>query len=112
LRKREIVFALAAGVVAAGGAAALLDSGSSGGGLPNRTIADSRERIYQVAGFDEIATVGPQDVVVTRGDTFSVRAEGSRRALDVLEPVVINGRLTIKPKASTIGPDPPRRHTT
>jgi hypothetical protein len=53
---------------------------------------------YQVAGFDGIASSGPQDVVVTRGDEFAVRAEGSSRALAQLEAVNVDGTLTIRPK--------------
>lgn len=99
LRKREIVFAVAAGVVAAGGAALILgDSGGSGGPPHAPAIGGAREMTYQLASFDEIATVGPQDVVVTLGDTFSVRSEGAPEALALLEPVVSNGRLTIKPR--------------
>lgn len=96
LRKREILFALTAGVVAAGGAMAILDT-DSGAGRPMAALAESSEKTYQLADFDEIATSGPQDVVVTQGDTFAVRAEGSPEALALLEPVVVNGRLTIQP---------------
>lgn len=96
LRKREIVFAVAAGVVAAGGAALMLDNGE--GGPPAQAFGGAREMTYQAANFDQISTVGPQDVRVTRGDAFAVRAEGSPRALAQLEAVVVNGKLTIQPK--------------
>lgn len=99
LRKREIVFAVAAGVVAAGGAALMLDSGGDAAGqLPDRTAAGAREMTYQVADFDGISTSGPQDVVVTLGETFAVRSEGSPRALGQLEAVNVDGTLTIRPK--------------
>lgn len=97
LRKREIVFAVAAGVVAAGGAALILD-GIGEGEHPMPESGGTSEMTYQVAAFDEIATVGPQDVVVTLGDSYSVRLEGSPQAHALLEPVVENGRLTIKPR--------------
>ncbi len=98
LRKREIFFAVAAGVVAAGGAALILGDSGDGGPRHMPAVAEAREMTYQLASFDEIATVGPQDVVVTLGDTFSVRSEGSPEALALLEPVVEDGRLTIKPR--------------
>lgn len=96
LRKREIVLAVAAGAVAAGGAGLLLS-----GNDPQPTyvaVAEPSELDYQLSDFDEISTTGPQDVVVTLGDTFSIRSEGSPRALSLLEPVVENGRLTIGPR--------------
>lgn len=96
LRKREIVFAVAAGIVAAGGAALIL--GDSGDDHEMPAIAAPTEMTYQVTDFDEISTVGPQDVVVTLGDTFSVRSEGSPAAHALLDATVVNGRLTIRPK--------------
>ncbi len=96
LRKREIVFAVAAGVVAAGGAALILDSDD--GGPPAQAYGGTREMTYQAADFDQISTSGPQDVNVTLGDSFAVRSEGSPQALEQLEAVVVNGKLTIQPK--------------
>lgn len=95
------MFAVAAGVVAAGGAAAILGSagGEEGGVMPAPAIGQGREATYQVTGFDGIATTGPQNVIVTRGDSFAVRAEGSPRALAQLEAVNVNGTLTIRPKS-------------
>ncbi len=102
LRKREIVFAVAAGVVAAGGAAFLLDEG--GGGPDMRpAIGGPSAMTYQVAPFEEISTVGPQDVVVTRGDEMTVRSEGSPEALSLLEAVVEDGQLIIRPKDRSFG---------
>lgn len=101
LRKREIAFAVAAGVVAAGGAALMLDGAGDGDGRgprPEQQIAGPNAKTYQLANFDEISTSGPQDVVVTLGDRFEVRSEGSPEALALLEPVVIDGKLTIKPR--------------
>lgn len=98
LRKREILFAVAAGVVAAGSAALILDSSDEGHGPPTSALVAPSEATYQAANFDEISTVGPQDVVVTLGDSFSVRAEGSPQALAILDATVVDGRLTIKPK--------------
>lgn len=102
LRKREIVFAVAAGVVAAGGAALMLDGDGDGGrALP--ASGGPRELTYQVAPFEEISTVGPQNVVVTRGDVLAVRSEGSPEALSLLEAVVEDGQLLIRPKDRNFG---------
>jgi len=97
LRKREILFALAMGGLAAGGVAVVLDNDEGDSGYVS-AAAGPDNKTYTVAPFTEIATVGPQDVVVTYGETQSLRAEGSSRALAELEPVVINGKLTIRPK--------------
>ena len=96
LRKREVALALAAGAVAAGGAALMLDGSDSGPRV--QATAGPDAMTYQLSQFEEISTVGPQDVVVTLGDSFAVRAEGSPGALAQLEAVVVNGRLTIQPK--------------
>jgi hypothetical protein len=96
LRKREIVFAVAAGVVAAGGAALMLDS--DGGDSPMIIKGGPNELTYQVAPFDEISSTGPQDVVITVGEAASVRSEGSPEALSLLEAVVEDGQLIIRPK--------------
>jgi hypothetical protein len=96
LRKREIVFAVAAGAVAAGGAALLLEAESESSARP--AIGGARELTYQVAEFEEISTSGPQDIVIALGETHSVRAEGSADALAQLEAVVEGGTLTIRPK--------------
>lgn len=99
LRKREIVFAVAAGLLAAGGAALILDDDGGGGGPdPVPVVAGPNALNYQVAQFDEISTVGPQDVVITYGETASVRSEGSPEALSLLEAVVEDGQLIIRPK--------------
>ena len=95
LRKREIVFAISAGAVAAGGAALIL-ADASGELMPAAQRA--APQTYELAPFQEISTVGPQDVVVTFGQTQSVRSEGSPEALGQLEVVVEDGELTIRPK--------------
>lgn len=95
LRKREILFALTAGVVAAGGAMAILDTD---GGSDNRfrsAANEPSERTYQLANFERIATTGPQEVEVKYGETFSVHAEGS---VGQLEVAVENGELVVRPR--------------
>jgi hypothetical protein len=96
LRKREIVFAVAAGALAAGGAALVLEA--SADPEPVVSVEGPGEMDYQLSGFDEISTTGPLNLVITSGEEFSVRAEGSPQALSVIEPVVENGRLEIGPK--------------
>lgn len=93
LRKREILFAVAMGAVAAGGSAVLLSAFDD----TEYVLQQPNEINYPAAEFDQIATQGPQDVVVIYGEEFSVRAEGSPRALGQLHAVVENGRLTIGP---------------
>jgi hypothetical protein len=98
LRKREIVFAVAAGVVAAGGAALVLSDGN--GSSPESFVAvnEGGEMTYQVADFERISTTGPQDVEITFGEAYSVRGEG---AVSRLEVVVENGELIIRPRGGS-----------
>src|SRR5688572_6417990 len=96
LRKREIAFAIALGGLAAGGAAIILDE--SGGHGPAPVAVTAEPQTFELAEFDEISTSGPQQVVVTLGETQSVRSEGSPEALGQLEVVVEDGELIIRPK--------------
>jgi hypothetical protein len=101
LRKREIVLAVTTGALAAGAAAGILSDGFGGPGSSFESQVDNaafENAAYEVGAFEEITTVGPQDVVVTQGDTFSARAEGSTGALALLEVVVEDGKLVIRPK--------------
>jgi hypothetical protein len=93
LRKREIVFAVAAGALAAGAAAIVLDESNDGGGP--EPVAAAEEMTYQVGAFERIATSGPQDIEIAFGETHSVRAEGALARLEVL---VENGELIIRPR--------------
>ena len=95
LRKREIVFAVAAGGLAAGAAALILDDSNDG---PMPFVAVAQPLNFNVAAFEEIASVGPQDVVVTVGGTQAISAEGAPEALNQFELVVEDGKLTIQPK--------------
>ena len=96
LRKREIAFAIGMGLVAAGGVAIVLEESRDEPVRQHRALAD--RATYAVAPFEEISTVGPQDVVITRGEAHAVRAEGSPDALAQLEAVVQDGELIIRPK--------------
>ena len=97
LRKREIAFALAAGVFAAGGAALVLE-GSDGGPGPRAEVGEASQMTYPVSDFERIATTGPQEVEIEFGETFSVRADG---AVTRLQVVVENGELVIRPRNGT-----------
>jgi hypothetical protein len=99
LRKREIAFALAIGAMAAGGAAVMLDQDEDYV-APIVAVAGPDNQTYEVAPFEELSTVGPQDVVITTGETFSVRSEGSPAALAALEAVVEDDKLVIRPKGN------------
>ncbi len=101
LRKREVLLALCAGVLGAGGAALWLDDDEDDRNWDVQLdIVDSEdtEVTYDVRDFDQVSTVGPQDIVITYGEEFSVRAEGPMGALSQLEAVVSHDRLLIRPK--------------
>jgi len=95
LRKREIVFALAMGALAAGGAGIVISEMQSD---PVFVEAAPVERDFQSGPFTKIATVGPQEVNISFGDAISVRADGPPEAIERLEAIVEDGRLTIRPK--------------
>jgi len=101
LRKREVILAVAAGGVAAAMAAAILDDDNDGafGGRHVVVMGSENDITYDLADFDEISTSGPQDVVITTGDHFSVQGKGSAEALALLKPVVRDGKLTIEPRS-------------
>jgi hypothetical protein len=96
LRKREIAFAVALGGLAAGAAALIV--GGSDDSRPAPVAITAEPQTFDLADFDEIRTMGSQQVVVTFGDTQSVRSEGSPEALGQLEVVVEGGELIIRPK--------------
>ncbi len=98
LRKREILLAVAAGALATGTAAIILEEPDAVEvSVGDFTANGPTSMEYDLADFTEIFSNGPQDVVVTYGEEFSVRSEGSARAIGTLEAHVSNGRLTIAP---------------
>lgn len=96
LKLWEIVAVVSAGALAAGGAALMLEVMDDA--EPVAASGPSQDKVYPVGAFDQLSTVGPQDVVVTVGGEYSVRARGSAEALSRLEAVVEDGRLTIQPR--------------
>lgn len=95
LRKREIGFAVAMGALAAGAGGLWIAESRED---PILAVATAGHQTYAVAPFDRISTVGPQDVIVTQGDTLSVRSDGNPAALARLEVVVDGTELKIQPK--------------
>lgn len=69
-----------------------------GGALAAASSVSAEQKRYEVAGFDSVSQVGPNNVVIQVGPTASVRAEGSQEALDLMKVVVENGELKILPK--------------
>ena len=53
-------------------------------------------RTYDLSGFDSIALMGSDAVIVTRGDTFAVTASGDAETLDQLVLRVRNGSLEVR----------------
>jgi len=94
-RKREIAFALAAGLVGSGAAALVLAEIRDDDTEIARAV-DSRE--FQVGEFTRLETVGPQNVQVTTGDGFTVRLEGDQGAVARLSAAVEDGVLRIRPR--------------
>ncbi|BAV65413.1 head GIN domain-containing protein [Sphingobium cloacae] len=54
-------------------------------------------------GFTAVEAVGPDDVVVTIGDGFAVKAEGDPHAIEKLEITVDNGRLKVGRRSQWTG---------
>jgi hypothetical protein len=94
LRKREILLAVGAGVLASGAALAILEADGDGGGSRHE-VSEAGQRTYPLANFERVATTGPQDLEIKYGETFSVRADG---AIGKLEVAVENGELVIRPR--------------
>ncbi|TKD50873.1 head GIN domain-containing protein [Sphingomonas baiyangensis] len=55
-------------------------------------------RAFQLSGFDKVDLRGADDVRVTTGGAFSVRAEAPREVLDALEIDVVDGILRVSRK--------------
>lgn len=85
MRKSLILVPLGA-LIAVGSAVAAQDGAEA-----------TASRSYDLAGFDEVAVVGPHHVVISVGPAFSIRAEGPQRTLADTEVEVEDGRLKIHP---------------
>jgi len=106
LSKGHIALALALGGIGAAGAAVMVDALQDD---DRRYVQDDRRdardggrdnasQTYPFAGFDRISVAGPYDVEITRGDRFSVSAEGSEGAIGEIEVLVEDGELVIRPR--------------
>lgn len=98
LRKREIAFAVAMGVMGAGGAALMLDGDDRDQGPRDDDSASAQEMTFPLADFDEVSIIGPQDVTIIYGEEFAVSASGSADGMRQIEAVVENGGLVIRPR--------------
>ena len=70
------------------------DSGGSSG---------MTERTYALSGFNSVQLSGPDDVRVSVGPAFSVRATGPARVLDQLEVIVVSDQLRIRRTGRSLG---------
>jgi hypothetical protein len=108
--KRELGFAAAMGVVAAGGIALIVydDDFQGDRRIMQADPSANGQMVYQLESFNQVASVGPQDVKIALGDSFSVRAEGPGDALDGLEVVVEQGSLMIRLRDEALSFDRPQ----
>lgn len=91
--------AVAAGALAAGAGAIWIDNARDrDDDTPAAVAALASPETRTLAEFNQLASVGPQDITVTIGEGYSVRSEGSARALGQLEAVVEDGTLAIRPR--------------
>jgi hypothetical protein len=93
LRKREIVLAVAAGGIAAAMVAGILDD--DGGSSQRIAVESGSSDIANLAPFEGVSTVGPQDVAIAYGETQTVHVDGATRSLEIL---VEDGQLIIRPR--------------
>jgi hypothetical protein len=83
-------------------ALAMTITGCSRGAEPSpETLAQQARNWSELKGFTAIDVAGPDDVNVTIGKTFSIRAEGDPRAIEKLEIKVSGDTLKIGRKNST-----------
>lgn len=66
---------------------------------------EGAERSYALSGFDSVELSGPDDVRVSVGPEFSVRATGPAETLDRLEVTVEGDRLRVQRHGRTLGHD-------
>lgn len=75
------------------------------GGCANAPTASApaAERAYAVSGFTGVELAGPDDVRVTVGPAFSVRAAGPSDVLDRLDVAVQGDRLRVRRTGRSVG---------
>jgi hypothetical protein len=105
LRKREILAALAAGGLAAGAAAIILEESNVAQveSSESALVASPEEQDYQVQPFTRVETFGPQDLIITRGEEFSVRSDGAGQPGAWFEVVNDGDKLVIRPRSGREG---------
>jgi hypothetical protein len=98
---RTLFLALAALPMSACNANGLTGNGAAADAIPGTGSGTSRT--FAAKDFAGVDLVGPDDVVVTHGAAFSVRAEGDAKALDQLEITVRGGTLNVGRKREGLG---------
>jgi len=89
------------GVAAAGGIALVVYDEDSHGDprfIEQFEPGEDTDVVFQLTAFNEVTSIGSQDVMIAQGDAFSVRAEGPANRIEDLEAVVEDGRLVIRPR--------------
>lgn len=89
------------GVVAAGGIALIVYDDDFQGDrrfVQQFEPAEDVDMVYPLTAFNEVSSIGSQDVMISQGDVFAVRAEGPANRIEDLEAVVEDGRLVIRPR--------------
>lgn len=87
---------LSLAALATGGCAYVSDDEDDKGAVAGSASGDGGTRNYAVAGFTGIAVAGADDVVVTRGERFSVTATGDADVLDRLIVRVDGDKLEVR----------------
>ena len=70
-------------------------------------MAPAAERRYSISDFDKIRVVGSAGVIVNNGRATTIRATGSREAIEALSIEVQDRVLTVQPITGTFTAQPP-----
>lgn len=98
---RTLLLALSALPLSACHADGITGNGTAADAVP--ATGSGTSRTFAARDFAGVTLVGPDDVVVTHGAAFSVRAEGDAKSLDQLEIAVRGGSLTVGRKREGLG---------
>lgn len=94
MRRTVVGMTMAAAAVAVAGCNGMSDWGHRG--EERELSGETGSRSVALEGFEEVSLSGPDHVVVTAGDEFSIRAEGDEAVLDSLEFEVRGDELRIE----------------